>query len=110
MAKKKNQATAIFYIIPNDEEEDQQKAQRRKYGEEPTVTAPGTEHLQQNFLLLFLRLTLVLSIDNFSVKLMTLNTQLLPPIISKNNTEKRARKIADLIIRRKYDIVCLQGT
>jgi hypothetical protein len=40
---------------------------------------------------------------------MTLNTQLLPPIISKNNTEKRARKIADLIIRRKYDIVCLQG-
>jgi hypothetical protein len=43
------------------------------------------------------------------IKLLTFNTQLLPGFISQNKPEQRAMSIADLIIQRKYDIVCLQG-
>jgi hypothetical protein len=46
---------------------------------------------------------------DLTIKLLTFNTQLLPAFISQNKPEQRAIGIAELIVRRKYDIVCLQG-
>lgn len=43
-----------------------------------------------------------------TIRMLTLNTMLLPPMLTKHDPIKRAGSIADRIIKNGYDIVCLQ--
>lgn len=88
-AIKSNQAKVTFYILQNETEKEGESVSNGGTVESSPIPFKPSE-------------------TNSTIKLLTFNTQLLPALISQNKPEQRAIGIADFIIRRKYDIVCLQ--